>query len=264
MPVTILMYHVIAEPGNAAEARFCRTPTAFREDMEQIRLSGYQVLPLAAVLEGVAGRAVIPERAVAITFDDGVACSYENALPILQEYGYPATMFAISGLLGGYNEWCDEFGFPRRRMLVNSEVRALVEAGVDIGSHTVNHPWLGKSDAIVVNREVHDSKAALEDILGREVMHFAYPFGSWSNVARDAVIEAGYTGACSTMSGSNRKGTDPFLLRRTEIKGSDAPWQFRLKLRFATNDMPPISEARRLVRHALEGVGLIRARVNGH
>lgn len=264
MPVTILMYHMVAEPGNAAEARFCRTPEAFRADMEQIRLSGLQVLPLATVLDGVAGRVSISDRAVAITFDDGVACAYENALPILQEYGYPATVFVISGLLGGHNDWCEEFGFPRRRMLVKSEVRALAEAGVDIGSHTVSHPWLGKSDLIVVKREVHDSKIALEDILGREVTHFAYPFGSWSNVARDAVIEAGYTGACSTMSGINKKGTDTFLLRRTEIKGSDAPWQFRLKLRFATNDMPPISEARRLARHALEGLGLIRARENGY
>lgn len=264
MPVTILMYHVIDEPGNAAEARFCRTPAAFRRDMEQIHGAGYQVLPLAAVLDGVAGRTVLPERAVAITFDDGVACSYENALPILQEYSYPATVFAITGLLGRYNAWSEEFGFPRRRMLTNSEVRALVDGGVDVGSHTVNHPWLGKSDAVVVKREVHDSKAVLEDILGREVRHFAYPFGSWSKVARDAVVEAGYTGACSTMPGSNKQGADSFLLRRTEIKGGDAPWQFRLKLRFATNDMPPVSEARRLARHALEGLGLIRARENGH
>jgi peptidoglycan/xylan/chitin deacetylase (PgdA/CDA1 family) len=264
MPVTILMYHMIAEPGNSAEARFCRTPEAFRADMEQIRLSGLQVLPLTTVLEAVAGGVSIPERAVAITFDDGVACAYENALPILQEYGCPATVFVISGLLGGHNDWCEEFGFPRRRMLVNSEVRALVEAGVDIGSHTVSHPWLGKSDANVVKQEVRDSKAALENLLGREVPHFAYPFGSWSPVARDAVVEAGYTGACSTMSGVNKKGTDSFLLRRTEIKGSDAAWQFRLKLRFATNDMPPVSDARRLARHALEGMGLIRPRASGY
>lgn len=264
MPVTILMYHMIAEPSNSAEARFCRSPGAFRADMEQIRLSGFQVLPLAAVLDRVTGGESSPERAVAITFDDGMACVYENALPILQEYGYPATVFVISGLLGGYNGWCEEFGFPLRRMLMNSEVRALAGAGVDIGSHTVNHPWLGKSDAIVVKREVLASKIALEDILGREVPHFAYPFGSWSTVARDAVVEAGYAGACSTMSGLNNKGTDSFLLRRTEIKGSDAPWQFRLKLRFATNDMPPISDARRLARDVLGGMGLMWPRASEH
>jgi hypothetical protein len=94
----------------------------------------------------------------------------------------------------------------------------------------------------------------LEDVLGREVFHFAYPFGSWSPIARDAVIEAGYKGACSTMSGLNRKGEDLFLLRRSEIKGNDAPWQFRLKLSFGTNDMPPTSDLRRILRQIKERI----------
>jgi peptidoglycan/xylan/chitin deacetylase (PgdA/CDA1 family) len=262
VPTTILMYHIIAQPSNAVEGRFCRSPEAFREDMEQIRLSGYQVLPLATVLDGLLGKISIAERTVAITFDDGTACTFENALPILQEYGYPATVFVISGLLGSHNHWCKDLGFSLRRMLLNSELCALSKEGVDIGSHTVSHPWLGKSDRTIVRREIFDSKAVLEDILGRKVSHFAYPFGSWSSFARDTVIEAGFNGACSTMSGSNRKGADSFLLHRTEIKGSDAPWQFRLKLRFATNDMPPISEARRITRNTLERIGLISSRIS--
>ncbi len=252
MPVTMLMYHVIATPQNAAEARFCRTPDAFRKDMEQIQQAGYQVIPFATVLEGIAGKIEIPDKAVAITFDDGVACAYENALPILQEFGYPASVFVVSSLIGGYNDWCEIFGFPRRRMLTAYEIRALTESGVDIGSHTLSHVWLGKTEDASVVKEVQDSKAILEDILGQRISHFAYPFGSWSPFARNAVIEAGYTGACSTMSGRNRKDTDPYLLRRSEIKGNDAPWQFRLKLSFATNDMPPISDARRVVSQTLK------------
>ncbi|PSJ17037.1 polysaccharide deacetylase family protein [Nitrosomonas supralitoralis] len=252
MPVTMLMYHMIAVPENAAEARFCRTPDAFRKDLEQIQQAGYQVLSFATVLDGVAGKVELPDKAVAITFDDGMACAYENALPILQEFSYPASVFVVSGLVGGYNDWCKVFGFPRRRMLTANEIRALAGSGVNIGSHTASHRWLGKIDKVAVSKEVRESKAALEDILGQEVPHFAYPFGSWSPVARNAVIEAGYSGACSTISGRNRKGADPYLLHRSEIKGDDAPWQFRLKLRFATNDMPPISDARRKLRQILE------------
>lgn len=260
MSVTMLMYHMIAVPENAAEARFCRTPKAFRRDMEQIRQAGYQVLSLATALDGISGRVDFPDKAVVITFDDGVACAFENALPILQEFGYPASVFVVSGQVGGYNDWCEVFGFPRRRMLTISEIRALAGSGVDIGSHTANHMWLGKTEKTAVMNEVQDSKAILEDILGREVPHFAYPFGSWSPMARDAVIEAGYRGACSTMSGWNRKNTDPYLLRRSEIKGSDALWQFRLKLSLATNDMPPISDVRQLVRQTLEKMGLVSPR----
>lgn len=252
MPVTMLMYHVIAIPKNAAEARFCRAPDEFRNDMEQIRQAGYQVLSFARVLDGIAGRIELPDKAVAITFDDGISCVYENALPILQEFDYPASVFVVSGRVGGYNDYAEVFGFPRRRMLTTYEIRVLAESGVDIGSHTANHLWLGKTEKAVVAKELQDSKAVLEDILGREVAHFAYPFGSWNLMARNAVIEAGYTGACSTISGRNQKGTDPYLLRRSEIKGSDMPWQFRLKLKFATNDMPPISDARRIVIQTLK------------
>ncbi|SFD95277.1 polysaccharide deacetylase family protein [Nitrosomonas sp. Nm166] len=252
MPVTMLMYHMVAAPENAAEARFCRTPEAFRKDMEQIRQAGYQVLSFAAVLDGVSGKIELPDKAVTITFDDGIACAYENALPILQEFGYPASVFIVSKLVGGYNDFAEVFGFPRRRMLTVSEIRTLAESGIDIGSHTVNHIWLGKTDKTIVSKEVEDSKKALEDIVGQEIPHFAYPFGSWNLAARDAVIEAGYRGGCSTISGRNRKGTDPYLLRRSEIKGSDAPWQFRLKLNFATNDMPPVSDVRYRVRQLLK------------
>ena len=251
MPVTMLMYHMIAHPINANEARLCRTPEAFRKDMEQISQAGYQVLSFAKVLDGVAGKVELPDKAVAITFDDGIACAYENALPILQDFGYPASVFVVSSRVGGYNDFSEGFGLPRRRMLTSYEIRELAESGVDIGSHTVNHLWLGKTDKAVVFQELHQSKITLEDVLGREVPHFAYPFGSWSAEARDAVMEAGYKGACSTLSGRNRKDTDPYLLRRSEIKGSDAPWQFSLKLNFATNDMPPISDMRRIVRQLI-------------
>ncbi len=218
------------------------------------------MIPLAAALDALEGKTDIPDRAVVITFDDGLACAYENALPILLEYGYPGTVFVISGLLGGHNNWCEEFGFPLRRMLTVAEMRALLDAGVDIGSHTVNHPSLGRTEADAVKHEICDSKSALEDLLGVEVSHFAYPFGSWSVMARDAVIEVGYKGACSTMSGLNKHGADTFLLRRSEIKGSDAPWQFRLKLRFGTKDMPPISEMRSWVRKTIEKSGFGGAR----
>lgn len=248
MQVTILMYHMISDPEAPIEAGLCRSPEAFRRDMEQIHQAGYQVVSLAKVLDSIAGKVELPEKTVAITFDDGLACIYENALPILQEFGYPSSLFIVSGFVNGYNEWGEVFGLPRRRMLTSSEIRTLAKSGVNIGAHTVNHAWLGKSEKDVATKEIRDSKATLEDILGQEVSTFAYPFGNWNRMARNAVIEAGYTGACSTMPGRNKQDTDPFLLHRTEIKGGDAPWQVRLKLRFATSDMPPKPPVRSTLR----------------
>lgn len=251
MPVSILMYHMVTKPQSDTEARLCRTPADFRRDMEQIRAAGYEVLSLKEVLDGLSGKRNLPERATAITFDDGVACVLENALPILQEFGYPSTAFIVSGLVGQHNAWVDAMGLPRRRMLTRIETRALAAAGVDVGSHSVNHLWLENTQPDVVLREIRDSKTMLEDMTGQPVLHFAYPFGSWNEAVRRAVIDAGYSGACSTIPGRTRRGADPFLLCRSEIKGRDAPWQFRAKLKFATNSMPPTSDARRVVRLAL-------------
>lgn len=248
MKTTILMYHMITDPLAPVEAGLCRTPDAFRQDMLQIRKSGYQVVPLASVLDCIAGKQDLPDKTIAITFDDGLACIYENALPILQEFGYPSSLFIVSGCVNGHNEWGKEFGLPRRRMLTSGEIRALAESGVNIGAHTINHVWLGKSEKDVATKEIRDSKAALEDIIGQEVSTFAYPFGNWNQMARNAVIEAGYTGACSTMPGRNKKDTDPYLLRRAEIMGSDALWKVRLKFRFATSDMPPRPPVRSTLR----------------
>ena len=251
MKVTILMYHMIADSVDKIEAELCRTPEAFRQDMKQINQAGYQVIPLSMVFDGIAGKVDIPEKSVAITFDDGFLCTYENAFPILQEYNYPSSVFIVSGSVNSYNDWGKVFGLPRRRMLTSDMIRTMDESGVDIGAHTVNHVWLGKIGKAIATDEIRNSKSTMEDILGHEVPHFAYPFGNWSHTARDAVIEAGFRGACSTMPGRNKKNADPFLLHRTEIKGNDAPWQFRLKLRLATHDIPPRPPIRSTIRKLL-------------
>lgn len=260
MHATILMYHMVDAPVTPSEVRFCRAPEDFHEDLRLIRESGCNVVSLAALLNAIANNNQLPDKALVITFDDGLACNYENALPILQKFGYTASVFVVAGRVGGYNDFSERYGFSRRRMLTVSEIRSLAEAGIDIGSHTVNHIQLGKTDTQTAINEITESKNMLEDILGQKVPHFAYPFGSWNPEIRDAVLAAGYTGACSTMPWPNKLDTDPYLLRRSEIKGPDSPWQFRMKLRFATNNMPPIAEMRHLARKFLEGINVIEPR----
>ncbi len=262
MRATILMYHMIDTPVTLAEARFCRTPENFRKDMRLIQDAGYNVVSLRTLLDAMANRTQLPNKAVVITFDDGLACNYENALPILQEFDFTASIFVVTGKIDGYNDFSRPYGFSRRRMLTTREIRSLVAAGIDIGSHTVNHVMLGKTEVRAAISEIRESKMMLEDIIGRDVPHFAYPFGSWSPIIRDAVMSAAYTGACSTMPWQNSSDTDPYLLRRSEITGHDMSWQFRLKLRFAANTIPPIAEARHWARKFLERKGVISPRAS--
>ena len=186
-----------------------------------------------------------------ITFDDGTACTHEFALPILAEFGYPAAVFVVSHLIGGINDWMVREGQPERKMLSNRQLVELRDANIEIGSHTAHHVWMTRVSPDEAKREARESKARLEELLGSRVVHFAYPYGNNNRDVQRIVRDAGYKSACSTRAGKIGRGTDMLSLRRVEIRGDDALWQFRVKLVIGTNDVPPWSLARTAVKKIL-------------
>lgn len=232
---TILNYHIIDEPRSPLEAPFCCFPSNFDEHMRLLKEGGFDVITLAQLVECMAGTMPWPERPVVITFDDGMRCVYENALPILVRHGFSASVFVVSGLLDKDNDWLILEGWPRRPMLSRSQVAELDRAGFDIGSHTITHRRLGTASAHEILAEVQGSKARLEDILSKEVVHFAYPYGSFNRLARDAVEVTGYRAACSTIAGRNLPDTDRFALRRATILGNESVRSFKHKVMFGTS-----------------------------
>lgn len=256
----VLMYHIVDRPKSEREIRLCCRPESFAAQMDYLRTHDYSVIGLNRLVSSVRNGAPLPAKAAVVTFDDGSSCIYEQALPILKQRGFVATVFMISGLVGRNNEWLSSAGFPQRRMLSAAELRVLTDEGIDVGSHTVTHPWLSRMQLSAAQGEIRDSKAQLEDLLGRRVDHFAYPFGDYSEAVRDAVGEAGYSGACSTRYGKRHTSADVFALRRVEVRGEDSLLQFALKLRVATHNMPPVPEARHIVRRGLERLGVLEKR----
>lgn len=247
------MYHRIAAPLADVERDLCCAPALFRAHMQYLSDRGYRVVDLSALVEAIERRRPVAPRSVVITSDDGVSCMVENALPILQEFGFAATCFVVSGALGRNKEWDRHEGMPLRRMLTAAECRALADGGVAIGSHTVTHAKLADASPEVAAAEIRSSKAQLEDVLGRAVEHFAYPFGSFNRAAWSAVQAAGYRSACSTLPGTNTLRTDPFQLRRAYITGRDDLRAFALKLRFGG---APVETLKQAVKNRLEAAGL--------
>jgi len=235
--VVILMYHVVAEPRSAEEIRYCCRPSQFDAQMRHIRDSGLPRITLDDLTEAFEGRRAWPDKGVAVTFDDGFAETFVNALPILLRHGIPATMFALSDGAGANNDWMASRGYPRRRLMSTAKLREMSAAGVAIGSHTRSHPHLRELDSVAKRREIDGSKTRLQEVLGRDVSVFAYPYGEFDDDARRIVQEAGYRAACSVRSGFNAPTVDRFALRRIEVKGSDNMWQFRQKLKFGASDM---------------------------
>jgi len=225
----ILMYHMVDRPRSMREHRFCTPPEEFRRQMEWLIRSGYRPVTLADIAAG-------PDRAVHITFDDGFASVLDHAAPLLRELGLPATMFAVSSRLGGTNDWMVERGYPERPLLSVEGLHLLREYGFSIGSHTRSHARLTDLDRETAQDEIAGSKAELEDRLGTEVSYFAYPYGKEDPATRDLVVGAGYLAACSTRSGFNRPGSDPYVLRRIDVFGTDRLWQFRQKITWGINE----------------------------
>lgn len=234
--VIILMYHIIDKPLAPEEEKYCCTPENFEKQMRYLHRSGYTPVPLDKFVDMLDGKDACPEHSVVITFDDGFECLVNKALPVLQKYDIPSTVFVPSDLIGDNNAWMHNRGFPRRRLLTKPQLLELSNAGVSIGSHTRTHVRLTDISNDRLGDEINTSKKILEDAVGCKVDYFAYPYGLYNEQTLAVVKRAGYRAACSTRSGFNRLNIDRYALRRIEIYGSDSIWIFRQKLRFGTND----------------------------
>jgi peptidoglycan/xylan/chitin deacetylase (PgdA/CDA1 family) len=251
----ILMYHIVAEPLSGREAKYCCTPRRFEAQMRHLATTGVRLISLDKFIDALDGRADSPGAGVAVTFDDGFADTFANALPVLARYGIPATMFALSDRMDAHNDWMSTRGFPRRQLMSATQIREMAASGIDIGSHTRTHPRLPELDARQKRDEIHGSKARLEDLLGRGVTSFAYPYGLFDDDSRQAVEDAGYRAACSVRSGFNGPDSDRFLLRRIEVFGSDTLWHFRQKLKFGANEVSTFYPLRYYARRISDRLG---------
>jgi len=93
-------------------------------------------------------------------------------------------------------------------------VREWISAGHEIGSHSLTHPFLTRLTVEKAREEISASKKKLEDLFGKPIEHFCYPYGDWNETVRDLAQEAGYKTACTTDTGINGAEDSPFTLKR--------------------------------------------------
>jgi peptidoglycan/xylan/chitin deacetylase (PgdA/CDA1 family) len=170
-------------------------------------------------------------KTVVLTFDDGLRDFYTSAFPILQGHGQTASVFLPTAFIG------DQPGhFKGQECMTWSEARKLHEAGIEIGSHTVNHPRLYELGFDEIRAELASSKAMIEDRLGSVVVSFAYPYAfpvadqSFVRVFGDIVAQTGYRYCVTTVLGCVKPGDDAYCLKRLPANSSDDDALFRAKL----------------------------------
>ncbi len=226
----ILMYHNIGiPPGNAVLRSLYVTPRMFKFQMRYLKTAGFEVVPLTD-LAGLAREKNPAKRLVALTFDDGYRDFYENAFPVLRNYGFPSTVFVVSDLVGKENIWDSADGKAMEKLLNWNEISRLSKEGVAFGSHTKSHPFLSKLSPTELEDEVAGSKSFLEERLQTQVESFCYPYGDYNDGVVEKVRNAGYKAAVTTKRGLVHSSDDPLELRRSFIRFSTHPLLFMYKV----------------------------------
>ncbi len=213
--VPILMYHRIdrPKPKSVVPGHYV-PPPLFAAQMRLLARLGYETISLNAL----GSQEPLPPKPIAITFDDGYRNFFTHALPVLERHGMTSTVFIVTELIGKTNEWDRVKGDVEERLMDVEEIRLAQKSRTEFGSHTLDHADLKALSSEEAWRQIAESKAKLAQVVADEVTSFCYPYGRKTPQVQQLVREAGYRWACSTEKGVNTAATDPYALRRINIR----------------------------------------------
>jgi peptidoglycan/xylan/chitin deacetylase (PgdA/CDA1 family) len=195
--LVVLGYHRVEPPrADGWDSWFSITEETFLLQLAVLRGRGFVPIDREAFLRGLDDPATLPERPALLTFDDGYRSLLDVAVPALLRAALPAIVFVSTGFVGGANDW-EEGSEPPAAICDWEDLRALERCGVAVESHGVRHLALSRLRPGGIERELRESKAALESALERPVELFAYPYGAAGRAGRlSPVLEAaGYRAA---------------------------------------------------------------------
>lgn len=209
--VPVLVYHSIDDQGGLCAL----PPILLRQHLEYLSVHGYVGLKCSDLLGRLDSQ--VRTRAVVLTFDDGYRNFADVALPLLQEFGFTATVFPVVGRIGDVSDWGRLRSVPIRRLMAWSDLRAAAQQGIEIGSHGFMHRYLPECSTPELEREIKESKNRLEQGLGLELSTFCYPYGAYNDNVLRLVMEAGYQQACASEYNLCTERTAPFEIPRISM-----------------------------------------------
>lgn len=166
---------------------------------------------------------------VRASFDDAFR-SAAAVFPALERLGVPVQIFVCTGYArDGSPLTIPELEGDDPGQLATmtwEELRAHAERGVEIGSHGIAHAHLTRLSHAELRRELGESKAEIEDALGRRCPDLAYPYGEHDERVRSAARTAGYERAY----GLRERGNDAYALRRVDLYRRHTPFGALLRL----------------------------------
>jgi len=228
--IPILMYHSISDKNEDHLHPYFRLNTKvdiFKNHMNFLARNSYQVIGLSETINLIKKKNGANQRYVVITFDDGYEDFYHGAYPVLQEFGYNATVYLPTSYI--------DDTFNGIKCLKWGQIEELSRGGITFGSHTVTHPRLvllpGQTE---VETELRESKKIIEDNIGIEIRDFSYPFAfpeeykDFKAMLNSILANLNYQSCVTTIIGTRHES--PYLLKRIPVNTYDDEVFFKSKL----------------------------------
>jgi peptidoglycan/xylan/chitin deacetylase (PgdA/CDA1 family) len=228
----VLCYHAFSDDW---PADLSVRPEVFATQLRQLHAAGYQGVTFTEAIQRQARR-----REVAVTFDDAFTSVVTHAKPVLDELGWPGTIFTVSDFAAtgapvrweGVSHWADGPHAAELDSLDWEGLRALRDAGWEVGSHTRTHPHLTQIDIETVEAELVSSREAIEAALDQPCPSIAYPYGDVNPAVVEAAGRAGYATGAALPARWGELGTLEWP--RVGVYRPDDLKRFRLKTSRAT------------------------------
>lgn len=215
--IPVLMYHSISTKYDRS---ICVSPQEFEQQMKWLYENGYSTVNLEDFSRALAGEAVLPERPIMISFDDGYSDNYAVAWPVMDQYDFRATFFVVSDKVNSYNiDW--------------DQLKDLQSKGNSIGSHTLDHKNLSRLDSTAQENELRKSKSDLESKLGINISAFCFPYGMYNKTTLSLLPKLGYTMSFTTNEGRVHYGDNTYELKRIHVWGGMPIAQFIQKVSYS-------------------------------
>lgn len=186
----------------------------FIQQLEYLKQNNYNVLLLGEIVDRLKRGEELPDRCVALTVDDGYSTFLTGAMPLLEQYGFPATLFVNTDAVGGesYLNW--------------AQLRQLQQQGIEIGNHSASHPYFVSNEVKDPLRWYANSVADITKAqqlfsaqLDFEPQLFAYPYGEYSPQLEQLVEELGFKAAAAQQSGVITNNLSYYHLPRFPMGG---------------------------------------------
>ena len=226
--VPVLMYHSIAEIPNDRLSIFSNM---FERQLHYLQKNNMKTLSLESYFTQIQQQGRISRNSVVITFDDGYLDNYTNALPLLLKYDMKASVFPVTKWIGRTNGWEDYPGKTIRQTMDWVHLKEWVNAGMEVGVHTVTHRSLSTLSSVAeIREELNESRKEIREHLNIEPKVVCYPYGDFDERVQEIVRQEKFSGALAILDKTPFIQTDAYAVRRTAISQHHTMRQFYIKV----------------------------------